>query len=186
MEPTNTNNEDKSLAKELKKCRWRYAESFTVHGINHIIHGNVPEKVLWTVLVLGAIVGTGLMTREIFESYLDHDVTTKIVIKQNHVIKAPTIYLCNRDVWDNLLSYSDCSSNTTKSYNHAKCVSLERKCPMFAANITDDYSCPDELHGQCIAFNANGSVVMNLKATWMAYEIGNMTAEHLPLYISTT
>ena len=74
------NDEDLPIVTELKKVRNRYAESFTVHGFSHVTNGRFSEKIIWTVLMIGALVGTGLMTYGLFKSYFNHEVNSNVFI----------------------------------------------------------------------------------------------------------
>ena len=123
--------EDRSFTKKLKEIRDRYAESFTVHGMNHIVAGNIPEKLVWIVLLLGALSGTVLITHELFGSYLNNEVSTKINIKQQLQMKLPTIYICASKSISNFQQIIDCSSSSSQSFDFFKCSDLSQECPEF-------------------------------------------------------
>ena len=126
--------EDKYFTKKLKEMRHRYAESFTIHGMNHIVAGNIPEKIVWIIILLGAFAGTVLITQELFRSYLNNEVSTKINIEQKLQMKLPTIFICAPESNSNFQTYIDCSSNLSKNYDATKCSDLSRECPEFCEN----------------------------------------------------
>ena len=41
------------VAGRLQEASHRYINSFTVHGVEHIAKGSLPEKVLWTIKLCG-------------------------------------------------------------------------------------------------------------------------------------
>ena len=172
-----------TIAETLKEIRGRYAESFTVHGLSHIVGGRLPEKILWTVLVLGALVGTGFMTYGLFESYFDHEVTSEFIVRQNLEIPAATLYICDKDSDEKFACHCNCSSNASKSYDPVKCESLNRDCPRFASSSKQNHSCPAELHGQCIAFNVDGTQMHTFQDPQLLYGIGEVAQEHFPLLV---
>ena len=51
-----------------------YATSFTVHGLSRIYTGNKIEKVIWSIFVLTAVVGSAIVLSNYVQKHFRHEV----------------------------------------------------------------------------------------------------------------
>ena len=118
------------------------------------------------------------MTFELFSSYLNRDTVTKVHVHEKIRINLPTIYICTPDMVHNLQAYGNCDSPHSESYNNVSCPNLEYECPDFCENGMCEnldkkekfsITCPKNLYGQCIAINAEGSVVQSFVTAWSVF-----------------
>ena len=58
----------------LKRKIREYVNSFTVHGLTRIVSGNIYEKIIWSTIVLTAMVIAVYITRGFVIKYLSHEI----------------------------------------------------------------------------------------------------------------
>ena len=176
-----------TFIEKLHATRERYAGSFTVHGLSHIAVGNIFERIFWILCILLAMVGTVVMTNELFKGYFNNEVVTNIQIVPNTHMKLPAIYICSSSALKNLRSYANCSSTRSKSYDSKTCPSLKKECPEFCADQKCTINmlpviCPQQLYGQCIAVNENGKITQTYAQGSISY-ILPIKASELPVMV---
>ena len=77
--------------RKLQAVRTRYNNNFTMHGLEHIINGTWVEKIFWTLKLIVAVSIAGWLSKELFQSYLDHDTTTVIEVNTVRQIQVHTL-----------------------------------------------------------------------------------------------
>ena len=185
-----TSKEDGDVTSKLRRIRDRYKNSFTVHGVNHIIDGTVPEKVLWTIKLAIVLFVAVYLCWNFFVAFSNYEVDTNMKIVLKDPMKFPTIMICNNlvDILRIFESLNDCSSNTSGSYDTNICNEINRQCPTFYENDgpSDVVSCDKTLMGRCVALNANGTIMQTSRGKVMILMM-TFNASMLPLvlFVST-
>ena len=181
----NNNKKPTKIREQLIAIRNRYKSSFTVHALNHIVDGTLPEKLLWSVKLLAAIAVAVYLCWNLFVDYFTYKTTSNVRIVMLNEMFAPTVFLCTKDYKRYRRTFNDCSSNTTRSYNLAVCSCVNRGCPgMFVNEHVPDEACPPQLLGQCVGFNTNGTMTIS-HSTYMYFEKHvNVSALPLTVYVA--
>ena len=47
----------KEASSSMKEARRKYEEAFSIHGLGHAMNSSMPGRVLWSLCVLGALIG---------------------------------------------------------------------------------------------------------------------------------
>ena len=101
----NVKNDDLKKRKEspewlsrLKQIRHRYTSSFTMHALDHIINGTLPEKVFWTVKLF-IVLGTAIfMCRNLFVSFFKNKVISKLTYTPKTEMNLPMVFICGNNM----------------------------------------------------------------------------------------
>lgn len=190
--------EKKGWLAKVSEARNRYISSFTVHSVEHIVKGTLPEKIFWSIKLVGAISLAIYLSRSLFVAFMKHEVDTKLSIEKKMLMKLPTVLICVHTPWS--MSYNNCSSNASRSWNPDVCETLNRAYPDFLANIMQnssctvrqelsyklhshgDISCHSDLMGQCVALNHNSKAVQTINYNSLEYK-QEMDPDMFPLHI---
>ena len=109
----------------LKTIRTRYVNSFTMHGLHHIIYGTIAEKVLWTIKLTAAIICAFYISKDLLISYFNYGTSTVINIESRSAMQLPKVTLISAKLFfDNFNTFADCSSKSSKSYDKYECDAL--------------------------------------------------------------
>ena len=171
----------KSMMARLKPIRNRYTSSFTMHALDHIINGTLPEKVFWTIKLF-IVIGTAIfMCRGFIASYFKGAVETTLEYQSNTTMELPLVFVCGKEMEHMLSTQCDCSSKSSKSYNETVCTLLQQKCPRFCKDDESDENCSENLMkqgvtcdervlGQCVLLNGNGNLMQTLTSPGMMFK----------------
>ena len=115
--------------KTLKEVKDRYMSSFTIHALNHIVEGSLPEKVLWTFKLLLALGVAVYLAWNIFVAYFDYEVSTTIKCVSMSSMRLPMVYICGEGYNHNLmLNLHNCLKGN-ESFNRRVCTALHQEKP---------------------------------------------------------
>ena len=78
----------------LTKKMNEYATSFTVHGISRIYNGNAVEKILRSVVVLTAVVGSVIVLNNYVQRHLKHEVIQSFTSETTNRAYFPQVTFC--------------------------------------------------------------------------------------------
>ena len=87
-----------SLLSRVTAKRRMISSSFTCHGLTAILHGDLYDRIIWTVLAIVSIMLALLLTWSLFTSYLKYTVSTSISMVYD--LRYPTITVCDPVVDD--------------------------------------------------------------------------------------
>ena len=166
--------------RNIKEVRKRYASTFTMHAMEHIINGTLVEKIFWTFKLMLALAVAIILSKKLFVSFFDHEVNTKITLQTNNRLQFPMILIGGHNTGTYLYSRNNCTSNQSISYRDISytadgeiandiCEKLQQQCPNLpVAKITAvgmgggrvrgkaNISC--DVFGQFVAVNGDGAL----------------------------
>ena len=181
--------QEKDFSKQLSKIRRRYQDGFTMHGLDHIINGTWVERIFWFLKLCLAITVAVYLSWKLLQSYLHHNVDSKVSIETKTKLQLPMLFICGTHAKHYLATFNNCESTESKSYDEKICKELKMKCPHFCRKTYDphtgadgDVVCNKELLGQCITVNSNGQLFQTptRPAGVFSQEIQK---NHLPLWV---
>ena len=110
----------------LKTIQSRYVDSFTMHGLHHIINGTIVEKVLWTIKLTAAIIFACYLSKDLLMTYFNYGTNTVISMESKSELQLPKVSIHSARL---LLTgetnvFADCSSKWSKSYDKNECDAL--------------------------------------------------------------
>ena len=130
----------KDDAKEgLTKKMDEYATSFTVHGISRIYNGNVVEKIVWSVFVLTAVVGSVIVINNHVQRYLKHEVIQSFTSETTNRAYFPQVTFCLDNLRFKLLKLH-CGVEFSKIVNYTECKNDELDCSVPKRKIKGAWS----------------------------------------------
>ena len=179
----------KDFVKQISKIRRRYQDGFTMHALNHVIHGTWIERIFWCLKLCLAITVAVNLSWHLLQNYRHHHVDSKVSIETRTTLQLPMLFICGTHAKYYLATYTDCFSDESKSYDEEICKEVKSKCPHFCWNKNDSHLiedgnvlCAEGLLGQCITINANGKLFQTATRPAGVYS-KKVTADHLPLWI---
>ena len=104
----------------LKTIQTRYVDSFTMHGLHHIINGTIVEKVLWTIKLTGAILFACYISKDLLISYFDYGTNTVISMESKSELSLPRVSIHSAKLLFRN-TFADCASKSSKSYDRNEC-----------------------------------------------------------------
>ena len=123
----------------LTKKMDEYATSFTVHGISRIYKGNAVEKILWSIFVLTAVVGSVIVLNNYVQRHLKHEVTQSFTSETTNRAYFPQVTFCLDNLRFDLLKLH-CGVEFSKIVNYTECKNDELDCSVPTRKIKDAWS----------------------------------------------
>ena len=139
---------------QLDKLQKSYAEAFSLHGLTRIIYSGWKERVIWCLLLLGALIGLGFMSKEIVEQFRNKEVRTEVRIAQQESQKWPSITICSIAI---LTQYLNCYKN--RNITEADTPNLCSKHFKLPDVHDHNENLRVDTKRGCVVYNLNGTLV---------------------------
>ena len=157
-----------------------YRGGFTVHGLNWLCTGSLPEIIVWSLAILLVLGFAIYMTNGYVSRYLRYEWRTEIRYEETSSILQPVIVLCV----SSSLKVVDCYKNTTLYDDTLSCGTYIPKNSEFSSSpqLKSEY-----LGGNCHALNVDSS--LKLKGTKEGLEVRfhlNSTKNNLTFFLYTS
>ena len=154
-----------------------------MHAVHNIMNGTLVERIFWSLKLTAALGAAIYLSKELFTSYYEYEVGTKVKIETRQRLQFPMILIGHPYALLILKnSRNNCSSNQSASYDHILCTILTKDCPEFFADRISaggtSVSC--DVPDQVMVVNGDGKSYQTLSENSMNIWINSISESDLP------